>query len=201
MMYIKQLKAGGFDNFCYLVGCPKTKKAVVIDPGGDTDLIFDEAAKVGLKIVYIFNTHNHGDHTVGDRRLKEETGAPIVMHALDAEGYADVDIAINEEKTFQVGEIIFTLLHTPGHTPGGLCFYADGNLFTGDTLFVGDSGRTDLRGGDRSTLAKSLRSLMELPEDTIVWPGHDYGPMPHSTLAWEKKNNVNAKEYGFYQES
>ncbi|MEE4264509.1 MAG: MBL fold metallo-hydrolase, partial [Desulfobacteraceae bacterium] len=93
---------------------------------------------------------------------------------------------------------VFDVFHTPGHTPGGICLHAQGNLFTGDTLFVGDSGRTDLAGGDRSALGKSIRRLMELPEDTIVWPGHDYGPTPSSTLGWEKRNNVNAIEYGYF---
>jgi glyoxylase-like metal-dependent hydrolase (beta-lactamase superfamily II) len=99
-----------------------------------------------------------------------------------------------------VGEITFEVIHTPGHTPGGICLYAEGNLFTGDTLFVGDSGRTDLAGGHRPTLGASIRRLMQLPDDTAVWPGHDYGPTPTSTLHWEKRNNVNAVEYGYYEE-
>ena len=102
------------------------------------------------------------------------------------------------KKTLQLGDIALDVIHTPGHTPGGICLHARGNLFKGDTLFVGDSGRTDLAGGDRSSLGKSIRRLMELPEETVVWPGHDYGPTRSSTLGWEKRNNVNAIEYGYF---
>ena len=110
------------------------------------------------------------------------------------------DRRIAGDDSLQLGQITFQVLFTPGHTPGGLCLYAEGQLFTGDTLFVGDSGRTDLPGGHRPTLGASIRRLMQLPDETVVWPGHDYGPTPTSTLAWEKRNNVNAVEYGYYVE-
>jgi hydroxyacylglutathione hydrolase len=197
-VFIKQLEVGYMAVFSYIVGCPKTKEAAVIDPGDDADMIFDEAERNGYEVKYIFNTHNHGDHTGGNGRLKELTGAKTVMHALDAKS-RDIDIKLEGETTFRVGEVEFRIIHTPGHSPGGMCLYAGGNLFTGDTLFVGDSGRTDLAGGDRPTLGKSIRKLMELPDDTVVWPGHNYGPTPRSTLHWEKRNNVNAREYGYYE--
>jgi glyoxylase-like metal-dependent hydrolase (beta-lactamase superfamily II) len=126
------------------------------------------------------------------------TGAKIVMHDLDAAGRSDVDVRLTDETPLRLGSITFDVFHTPGHTPGGICLHAEGNLFTGDTLFVGDSGRTDLSGGHRPTLGASIRRLMELPDDTVVWPGHDYGPTPRSTLGWEKRHNVNAVEYGYY---
>jgi glyoxylase-like metal-dependent hydrolase (beta-lactamase superfamily II) len=198
MMIIKQLEIGYMDNFCYIVGCEATRKALVIDPGSDVERISSVAKKENLKIVKIVNTHTHGDHTAGNAKLKTLTGAKIIIHALDADGYPEADILIIDEETFQLGEITFDIIHTPGHTPGGICLYAQGNLFTGDTLFVGDSGRTDLRGGDRPTLGKSIRRLMKLPDDTIIWPGHNYGPTPSSTIHWEKRNNVNAREYGYY---
>jgi glyoxylase-like metal-dependent hydrolase (beta-lactamase superfamily II) len=197
-MIILQLKLGYMDNFTYIVGCEKTRKALVIDPAADADRIVSEAKKHGLAIDLIVNTHGHGDHTSGNEKLKAMTGADTIIHALDAEGYPQADIRLTHEKTLTLGHITFDVIHTPGHTPGGLCLYAEGNLFTGDTLFVGDSGRTDLPGGHRPTLGASIRRLMELPEDTKVWPGHDYGPMPHSTLAWEKRHNVNAVEYGYF---
>jgi glyoxylase-like metal-dependent hydrolase (beta-lactamase superfamily II) len=197
-MIVRQLKVGVMDVFCYIVGCEKTREGMVIDPGAEVDRILETARKEGLRIRYIFNTHGHGDHTAGNEALKSRTGAQVVRHML--EGTSGVDISLDEQETLQVGQIIFQLIHTPGHTPGAVCLYAQGQLFTGDTLFVGDSGRTDLAGGDRPTLGASIRRLMELPEDTVVWPGHDYGPMPHSTLAWEKRNNVNAKEYGYFVE-
>mgnify|MGYP001822235573 FL=1 len=199
-MIIKQLEVGYMDNFCYLIGCEKTRKALVIDPGADVERIVAEADKEGLEIETIVNTHAHGDHTEGNAKLKDLTGARIIIHGHDANGYPNADVRLSDEKTLKLGEISFEVIHTPGHTPGGICLHAQGNLFTGDTLFVGDSGRTDLAGGHRPTLGASIRRLMELPNETVVWPGHDYGPTPSSTLAWEKRNNVNAKEYGYFVE-
>ena len=199
-MIIKQLEVGYMDNFCYIVGCEGTRQAMVIDPGADVEQIVSIADEEGLKIVNILNTHGHGDHTAGNAKLKRLTGAKIFIHALDADRYPAADIQLNKEDKLTLGEITFDIIHTPGHTPGGICLYAHGNLFTGDTLFVGDSGRTDLAGGHRPTLGKSIRRLMQLPDDTIIWPGHDYGPTPSSTIHWEKRNNVNAREYGYYVE-
>ena len=197
-MIIKQLEIGYMDNFCYIVGCENLRKALVIDPGADVERILSVADKEGLEIETIVNTHTHGDHTAGNPKLRSLTGAKIIIHALDADGYPEADILIIDEETFQLGEITFTIIHTPGHTPGGICLLAQENLFTGDTLFVGDSGRTDLPGGHRPTLGKSIRHLMKLPDNTIIWPGHNYGPTTSSTIHWEKRNNVNAKEYGYY---
>ena len=199
-MIIRQLEIGYMENFCYIVGCQNTRKALVIDPGADVELIVSEAQKENLKIETIVNTHAHGDHTAGNSKLKAITGAKIIIHALDADGYPKADVLLSDDQSLQLGEINFDVIHTPGHTPGGICLHAEGNLFTGDTLFVGDSGRTDLPGGDRPTLGKSIRRLMKLPDHTIIWPGHNYGPTPSSTIHWEKRNNVNAKEYGYYVE-
>jgi hydroxyacylglutathione hydrolase len=197
-MIIKQLLLGYLDNFTYIVGCEKTGEAVVIDPAAHAEKIAEAARKEGLTIRYIVNTHGHFDHTGANGALKKLTGARIVRHILDSEGDPAVDIKIEREKTLHVGDIVFRIIHTPGHSPGGICLYAEGNLFTGDTLFVGDSGRTDCEGGHRPTLGASLRNLMTLPDETVVWPGHHYGPATHSTIGWEKRHNANAKEYGFY---
>jgi glyoxylase-like metal-dependent hydrolase (beta-lactamase superfamily II) len=197
-MIVKQIEIGAMDNFSYLVGCEATGKALVIDPGGDVEGILSAAREAGLSIEMIVNTHTHGDHTAGNARLKAMTDAPIVLHEDDAAGYPQADRRLKDEKTLTLGEISFDVIHTPGHTPGGICLYAEGQLFTGDTLFVGDSGRTDLPGGDRPALGASIRRLMTLPDDTVVWPGHDYGPTPSSTIGWEKRHNVNAREYGYY---
>ena len=197
-MIIKQIAIGYLDNFSYLAGCESTRKALVIDPGPDVERIVSLAADENLDIVTIVNTHGHGDHTAGNAKLKARTGAQIVIHELDGDRYPDADVLLNNVKTLKLGEITFDVIHTPGHTPGGICLQARGNLFTGDTLFVGDSGRTDLAGGDRPTLGKSIRRLMELPDPTVVWPGHDYGPTPSSTIGWEKRNNANAIEYGYF---
>jgi hydroxyacylglutathione hydrolase len=141
-MIVRQLRVGPMDVFTYILGCEATKEAVVIDPGGEVDRIMEEARREGLQIKYIFNTHGHWDHTVGNDQLKLLTGASVVRHK--QESGADVDILLVDEKPFQVGEIVFKVFHTPGHSLGGVCLYAEGQLFTGDTLFVGDSGRTDL---------------------------------------------------------
>ncbi len=202
-MIVKQIEVGSMDVFSYLIGCEKTREALIIDPGGDVDLIIAKAKEEGLNIKYIFNTHHHWDHTDGNAALKKLTGAKIVMHALEddfLQGASKADIRLKDEKTFQVGEMVLQIFQTPGHTPGGLCLYAENQLFTGDTLFVGDSGRTDLPGGHRPTLGASIRRLMELPDETIVWPGHDYGPTPNSTIGHEKRTNINAKEYGYFVE-
>jgi glyoxylase-like metal-dependent hydrolase (beta-lactamase superfamily II) len=197
-MLVRQIAVGHMDNFSYLVGCERTRKALVIDPGADVERILDAAREERLEIALIVNTHGHGDHTAGNSRLRSRTGAPIVIHALDAPAVPGADVRLAAEEMLEVGDLRLQVLHTPGHTPGGICLYAQGQLFTGDTLFVGDSGRTDLPGGHRPTLGASIRRLMELPEDTVVWPGHDYGPTPSSTLGWERRHNVNAREYGYY---
>jgi hydroxyacylglutathione hydrolase len=198
MMIIKQIAIGYMDNFSYLIGCENTRQALVIDPGSDVDQIVSIARKENLEIVTIVNTHGHGDHTAGNAALKERTGARVVIHELDGDRYPAADVLLSDEETLQLGDLTVDVIHTPGHTPGGICLHARGNLFTGDTLFVGDSGRTDLAGGDRPSMGKSICRLMELPDDTVVWPGHDYGPTPSSTLGWEKRNNVNAIEYGYF---
>ena len=215
-MIIHQLSIGMMDNFCYVVECEQTREAMVIDPGDGVDQILAVLKKEKLSLQTIFNTHHHWDHVSGNAALKEATGAALVMHAaaddilqgnspeISAPGgralSPPADMRIESEDTLQLGRITFQILATPGHTPGGLCLYAEGQLFTGDTLFVGDSGRTDLPGGHRPTLGASIRRLMQLPDDTVVWPGHNYGPTPNSTLAWEKRNNVNAREYGYFVE-
>ena len=198
MMIIKQMAIGYMDNFSYLIGCENTRQALVIDPGSDVDQIVSIAGKENLEIVTIVNTHGHGDHTAGNAALKERTGAPVYIHELDGDRYPAADILLSDEEALQLGDLTLDVIHTPGHTPGGICLQVRGNLFTGDTLFVGDSGRTDLAGGDRPIMGKSICRLMELPDDTVVWPGHDYGPTPSSTLGWEKRNNVNAIEYGYF---
>jgi glyoxylase-like metal-dependent hydrolase (beta-lactamase superfamily II) len=205
-MIVRQIRVGYMDVFCYLVGCEDTRQAVAIDPGGDENKILERARKDNFHIKYIFNTHHHWDHTSGNARLKEATGAKLAMHALEDDilqgsgttSSPRADIRLETEETLAVGNITFEIFYTPGHTPGGICLYADGQLFTGDTLFVGDSGRTDLPGSDRSAMGASIRNLMKLPDNTIVWPGHDYGPTPHSTIGREKRTNVNAKEYGYW---
>jgi len=200
-MLIKKLEVGKMANFCYILGCGKTGQGAVIDPGADGDLILDEIKKHGVKLKYILATHFHYDHTDMIPFLKRETGARTVMHKKDVSYYKnDIDIAVQDGDILEAGvQVSLTVLHTPGHTPGGVCYYGEGMLFTGDTLFVGDSGRTDFPYGHRTTLGASIRRIMKLPEETIVMPGHDYGRTQTSTLLQEKRDNINAREYGFYK--
>ena len=200
-MLVEQIHVGHMDNFCYLVACPETKKAAIIDPGADKDRILAYINEHALTVEFILTTHFHFDHTDAAPSLRQETGARLAMHEADIPYYQqEVDVVVHDGDTIQVGDTVrLQVLHTPGHTPGGVCYYGDGKLFTGDTLFVGDSGRTDLPYGHRPTLGASIRKLMQLPENTVIMPGHDYGQKPISTLAQEKRHNINAKEYRFYK--
>ncbi len=218
-MFLKQLTVGSMAVFCYLIGCEETGAALVIDPAGGADRILNEAARAGLRIEYIFNSHGHADHTCGNQAIKDRSGARIVMHAADDDLFNSdqgrqmarqwgfkpsppADIRITGEDPFRLGNLTFKVLHTPGHTPGGVCLLADGNLFTGDTLFVGSVGRTDLPGASLAVMLQSLKRLMTtLPDETVVWPGHDYGDRPSSTIGREKKTNVYVVEFGLLDDS
>lgn len=177
------------DNFTYVLGDEAAKKVLVIDPAAEPDRILQETVRDGLTVETIVNTHSHCDHTGANADLKKRTGARIVMHKLDTHRYPDVDIALDEIKTLRLGKIDIEILHTPGHTKGGICLLAEGNLFTGDTLFVDYIGRIDLSQSDPVAMAQSLRTLMALPDDTVVWPGHDYGRTPTTTIGREKETN------------
>ncbi len=206
-MQITQLTTGTMQVFCYLIGCPASRHAAVIDPGGDEEKILAIAAAAGMTIRWIVNTHGHPDHTLGNARLREATGAAIVMHVDDARwittpeagaAFASMglpfspppDRTVTDGEVLPLGEFGLTVLHTPGHSPGSICLLAPGNLFTGDSLFVGAAGRVDLPGGSFETLMASLAAkLLPLPDDTVIWPGHDYGDTPTSTIGIEKQQN------------
>jgi hydroxyacylglutathione hydrolase len=205
-MFIKQIQVGQFAVFAYLVGSQKTGDALVIDPAGDMDMIADEASRNKLKIKYIVNTHSHVDHIMGNKRMKEITNGEIVIHEAEAtalvsqspqtmrmfgaESSPPADRTVRDGDTIVVGEIELKVIHTPGHSPGSMCLYTDGLVFTGDTLFVGGVGRTDLGGGSWETLVSSIRSkLFSLPDTTVVLPGHNYGESSKSTIGVEKVNN------------
>lgn len=205
-MIIRQLIVGAMGVCCYLVGCKETKKAAVIDPGGNEDRILAAAKADGLTIAYIINTHGHADHDCGNGVVKAATGAKIVIHERDAEFFARPEVkdyfsvlglpaspppdkTVKDGDIISIGKVRLTVIHTPGHTPGGMCLYAAPHLFTGDTLFVGGVGRTDFPGGDTATLMRSIRQrLLTLPGETKVWPGHGYGG-DSSTIAKEAKSN------------
>jgi hydroxyacylglutathione hydrolase len=206
-MIIEQIKVGFMEVFCYILGCQATQKGLLVDPAGDEERIVDTARKLGLAIESVVNTHGHPDHTCGNGKIVELTGAKIYMHALDDRffgtpegqsmgrqmGFAPsppADVVVEDGDTIRFGEMVLTVLHTPGHTPGGICLHGGNNLFTGDTLFVGAVGRTDFPGGSLDILLHSIKEkILTLPDETIIWPGHDYGASPSSTVAYEKKHN------------
>ena len=205
---VKQIPVGPFQVMTYLVACPQTREAVIIDPAGEEDKLFALIQSEGVQVNYILNTHAHADHTLGNSKLKSLLSVPICMHEADDRFFSDhsvreksleelglpppdaADIRLKDRDVLEVGRLRIEVIHTPGHTPGSVCFLVDGNLFTGDTLFVGAAGRTDLIGGSLDTLIESLeKRLIVLPKETVVWPGHDYGTSPTSTIGREIEEN------------
>lgn len=201
-MRVRQMVVGAMGVCCYIVSCEKTKRAVAIDPGGEEGRILAALEEDGLTLERIVNTHCHPDHTCANAPIKAATGAPIVMHAADAAYIADPEVrrffamlclgespppdeTVEEGDEIVFGEERLKVLHTPGHTPGGMCLYSAPHCFTGDTLFVDGCGRTDFPGGSMRELTASIRDkLFTLPPDTIVWPGHGYGGL-QSTIGKE----------------
>jgi len=205
-MIIEQMTVGMMGVCCYLVGCAETRKGLIIDPGGDEDDILAACERQEIVVQYIVNTHGHPDHVCGNAKIKAATDAKIVMHADDAAFFSrnDVkqffsqlglpaspapDITVRDGDVVEIGRVSLKVIHTPGHTPGGICLYSNPNLFSGDTLFSGGVGRTDFPGGDTDLLMRSIKQkLLTLPPETVVWPGHGYGG-DRSTIGLEKKGN------------
>jgi hydroxyacylglutathione hydrolase len=205
-MILHQFVVGSMAVCSYIVGCEETKKAAIVDPGGDEDLLLAEVEKLGLTVEYIIATHGHPDHVCGNRKLQEATGAKIIMHTADVdffdkpevkeyfsmlglEASPPVDIIVNAGDDIHIGNVSLKVIHTPGHTPGGICLYCAPNIITGDTLFVGGLGRTDFPGGSHEELLVSIRThLLTLPAETVVWPGHGYGGS-QSTIGNEAASN------------
>lgn len=205
---IRQILAGPYMVHTYLVVCPKTKEAALIDPAGDEEKVMRAVEEEGAKVKYILNTHGHSDHLLANEKMKELLGCPTVMHEEDDAFFQSpagremtkrdlglpppepADILVKHGDTIEVGDLKIRVIHTPGHTPGSVCYLVEGNLFTGDTLFVGAVGRTDLAGASLDTLLKSIEErLLPLPGKTVIWPGHDYGDTPTSTMEREMEEN------------
>lgn len=205
-MIFKQLMVGSMGVCCYVLGCEETKIGAIVDPGGDENKILAEVEKLGLEIRYIIATHGHPDHVCGNRTVKDATGGAIVMHEADAaffersetqnyfsmlglEPSPPAEVKVKEGDIIEIGKHKWQVIHTPGHTPGGICLYCKPNLITGDTLFVEGVGRTDFPGGSYSELLESLKKkVLTLPDETVIWPGHGYGGL-QSTIGAEKSNN------------
>jgi glyoxylase-like metal-dependent hydrolase (beta-lactamase superfamily II) len=193
-MIFEQIQVGMMANFVYVIGCEKTKKAAVVDPSADAAEIHSFVKENGLEIEYIIATHGHGDHVGGVGSLAKKTGAKVVVHRGDAPGLQrgglPTDVIVEDGDTIKVGEIEIEVIHTPGHTPGSMCLLTEGKVITGDTMFVGNCGRCDMPGGSMEQLFNSLHKKLKVLDDaTEVYPGHDYGPSPTSTIGHEKKTN------------
>ena len=192
-LYLKQLELGPMQNFVYLVGDPETREAAVVDPGWEVPAILDAAKKDGYTLTSAFATHHHFDHVGGLPELLKALDIPVYVNKDDAKL---VEIAPSSMRlvgggdTVQVGKVPVQLIHTPGHTPGSQCLLVDGQLLTGDTLFINACGRWDLPGGDPAQLYESLNvKLKALDEATAVYPGHNYADRPTSTIGDEKRTN------------
>lgn len=209
-MFIQQMQVGHMAVFAYLVGDPVTGDALVIDPADNAHEILAEASKNKLRINSIVNTHGHVDHIGGNAQMKKLTGAKIIIHEDDAFMLTSTpagmlrmfgatqsppaDLLVSDGQIISAGNIELKVLHTPGHSPGGMCLYTPGYVFTGDTLFVEAVGRTDLPGGSWQTMYQAIKTkLFMLPDDTKVLPGHNYGRTPTSTIGHEKLYNPSVR--------
>ena len=200
-MIINTLPVGPFEANCYVVGDENTRDGMLIDPGDQADVILGNVGVTNLKIVLIVLTHGHIDHIGSIKEIKDATKAPIAVHVDDAKSLTKnatstmfglsypappaPDRLLKDGDAIKVGDMNFVVMHTPGHSPGSICLYGGGVLFSGDTLFREGIGRSDLPGGNYRELMASLHWLMTLPDDTVVYPGHG----PSTTIGYEKKQN------------
>jgi len=205
MIVIEQIKVGHMAVFCYLLGDSDTKDAVLIDPSSDFDKINNVIDNYQFKIGKIINTHGHFDHIGGNRYYIKKTGATLHIHEADYSllkktfnriveflkggRYIKHDVELlRDGDIIRFGNIEIKVIHTPGHSPGSICLYSEGNLFTGDTLFTEGIGRTDFSGGSFEKIIKSIKNrILILPDETVIWPGHHYGRYPVSTVKEQKK--------------
>ncbi len=202
-MILKTLVVGALRANCHVIGCEKTRRAIVIDPGGDAELILKTLASLDLQCELILDTHGHADHIAANDEVRDATAARILIHESDAPMLVSaeknlsvwsghqIELRVHDElvadgSVIRVGEIGLCVIHTPGHTPGGICVRHADALFSGDTLFLESIGRSDLPGGCTTTLLNSIKSkLLTLPPDTRVFPGHG----APTTIGHERRNN------------
>ena len=202
-MKIIQLEVGSLGTNCYITYCENTKKAVIIDPGGDAAKILAAVSREGLLVEAIINTHGHADHVLANVKVQEATGAPIWIHSADADmlgsgsrnlsaflggatSCGKADRLLTDGEVLPIGDFSLTVLHTPGHTPGGISLLFDKTVFVGDTLFAESIGRTDFPGGSYSQLINSIQTkLMTLDDEVKAYPGHG----PATTIGWERRQN------------
>jgi glyoxylase-like metal-dependent hydrolase (beta-lactamase superfamily II) len=186
-MIVHQVPVGNMQNFTYILEDENTSEGIIIDPSWELDEIMRIVHKNNLTIKYIVNTHHHFDHTIGNDTIKKETGAPILQYKTSTIKH-DLEVSDGDKIKFGNSELI--VIHTPGHSKDSMCLIGDGKIFSGDTLFVGTCGRVDLPGGDARELYHSLVDILRKMDDNLVmYPGHNYGSTPTSTLGTQKKMN------------
>jgi len=202
-MKVEKLVVGEMQANCYLVWDEQSKEAVVIDPGGDPDTIIDAISRNSLKIIHIINTHGHVDHVEANDLIRQKTEASLFIHSADVSLLQDLELnlsqalgrgknflpptkALEDKDKLKLNGFDLEVLHTPGHTPGSICLYGDKRLFSGDTLFAGGVGRTDLPGGNFRQLKDSLEhKILKLSDEVVVYPGHG----PNTTIGKERRDN------------
>lgn len=195
-MYVRQLLLGPMQNFIYLLGAEGAREVAVVDPAWDVDAILEAAGRDGKAIAAIFLTHHHHDHVNGVAPLLEKQPLPVYAQSREIEfssvlqGFGDALRPVKPDQRIEVGPLEIRCIHTPGHTPGSHCLLAEGRLFSGDTLFICGCGRCDLPGGDPEHMFHTLHHVLgALPDETVVYPGHDYADRPVSTIGDEKRDN------------
>lgn len=184
-MIFEQIHNGGDRNFGYLIGDVESRVGAAVDPSYSPQKYLERAGELGIEIKYVICTHSHHDHVNGNDYLIENASAEVVMYK-DAEYF--FDITVEDGEVFKLGSLALQIIHTPGHCEDGICILIGRKLITGDTLFVGKVGGTDL-GKEARKEYDSLQHLLTLDDDIEVYPGHDYGAKPHSTIGYERMNN------------
>ncbi|MGE5342092.1 MAG: hydroxyacylglutathione hydrolase family protein [Candidatus Omnitrophota bacterium] len=187
-MIFEQILSGGDRNYSYLIGCEDTQQGVIVDPSPDPLPPYRRMSKLGLEILYVINTHDHFDHTGGNAYFQTHTRARLVVHRAWRSGLKPTDVAVTDGEILRLGDLSLHVIHTPGHTPDSMCIRIQNEIITGDTLFVGKVGGTSSRESAAAEF-ESLKKLMTLPPETRVWPGHNYGVRPFSTIGDEASTN------------
>lgn len=192
-LILKQMEVGSAGNFIYFIGDARTKEIAVVDPAWDVDFITSEAKKNGFTITAVLLTHGHPDHVNGLDDLLKMHDVPVYISEHESPFYKprhDNIVEVEDHQKIMIGGIEIECLWTPGHTPGGMCFKYKNVMITGDTLFIDGCGRCDLPGGDPEQMYKTLYSIiLNLPDDTILYTGHKYGPVAVATLKEQKQTN------------
>lgn len=183
---IVQIPAGEMKNFSYLLYCPASRQGVAVDPSLEPQRLLEAIETHKVTLTWLINTHGHRDHVHGNGLILEATGAALAAHPM---ALPKLDRPLADGDVLMVGDTAIEIIYTPGHTPADITLHPPGALLTGDTLFVTKVGRADMAGSDPAALYASLRRLAGFPGDTLVFPGHDYGPQPYSTLAYERQHN------------